>query len=216
MLINHLQQPNEDMLAMSNALGVGAFGPVDSFAPPIVPLLEVEKGTFRRDLYFRLNVITLRLPPLRSRVDYIPDLVQHLLRRYGRGHVMSGEAMDALLSYEWPGNVRQLEHCIQHMVAVNSGPVLHSRDLPTMLINHLQQPNDMLAMSNALGVSTYDPVDSFPPPIVPLLELEKRAILDAIRYTKGDRTMAASLLGIGRTTLYRKLKEYGVETADLQ
>jgi DNA-binding NtrC family response regulator len=178
---------------------------------------EVEKGTFRRDLYFRLNVITLRLPPLRSRTDDIPDLVEHFLRRYGRGHVMSGEAMEALLSYEWPGNVRQLEHCIQHMIAVNSGPILHSRDLPTMLINHLQQPSeDMLAMANALGVNAIDPVDSFPPPIVPLPELEKRAILDAIRYTKGDRTMAASLLGIGRTTLYRKLKEYGVETADLQ
>src|SRR6476620_12505462 len=85
---------------------------------------EVEKGTFRRDLYFCLNVITLRLPPLRYRTDDIPDLVEHFLRRYGREHVMSGEAMEALLSYEWPGNVRQLEHCIQHMVAVNSGPVL--------------------------------------------------------------------------------------------
>ena len=74
----------------------------------------------------------------------------------------------------------------------------------------------MLAMSNALGVGAFDPVDSFAPPIVPLLEVERRAILEAIRYTKGDRTMAASLLGIGRTTLYRKLKEYGVETADLQ
>jgi DNA-binding NtrC family response regulator len=162
---------------------------------------EVEKGTFRRDLYFRLNVITLRLPPLRNRTDDIPDLVEHFLRRYGRGHVMSGEAMEALLSYQWPG----------------SGPILHSRDLPTMLLNHLQQPReDLLAMASAVGVSPIDPVDSFPPPIVPLPELERRAILDAIRYTKGDRTMAASLLGIGRTTLYRKLKEYGVETADLQ
>ncbi len=92
----------------------------------VISLIEVEKGRFRRDLYFRLNVITLRLPPLRNRTDDIPDLVEHFLRRYGRGHVMSGEAMEALVSYEWPGNVRQLEHCIQHMVAVNSGPVLHS------------------------------------------------------------------------------------------
>jgi DNA-binding NtrC family response regulator len=178
---------------------------------------EVEKGTFRRDLYFRLNVITLRLPPLRSRMEDIPELVEHFLRKYGRSHVMSDEATQVLLSYHWPGNVRQLEHCIQHMVAVNSGPVLHTRDLPTTLLNHLHQPQaDMLAMAKAIGTGSALPVESFPPPIVPLPELEKRAILDAIRYTKGDRTMAASLLGIGRTTLYRKLKEYGVETADLQ
>src|SRR5215210_3280524 len=67
---------------------------------------EVEKGTFRRDLYFRLNVITLRLPPLRTRLEDIPDLVEHFLRRYGRGHIMSAEAMEALMSYQWPGNVR--------------------------------------------------------------------------------------------------------------
>jgi DNA-binding NtrC family response regulator len=178
---------------------------------------EVEKGTFRRDLYFRLNVITLRLPPLRSRVEDIPDLVDHFLRRYGRGHQMSAEAMEALLSYEWPGNVRQLEHCIQHMVAVNSGPVLHARDLPTMLLNHMSQPtSDMLAVASAVGYSVSPTPNTFTSPIIPLPELEKRAIIEAMRYTKGDRTMAASLLGIGRTTLYRKLKDYGVEAVDLQ
>jgi transcriptional regulator with PAS, ATPase and Fis domain len=178
---------------------------------------EVEKGTFRRDLYFRLNVITLRLPPLRSRVEDIPDLVDHFLRRYGRGHQMSAEAMEALLSYEWPGNVRQLEHCIQHMLAVNSGPVLHARDLPTMLLNHMSQPtSDMLAVASAVGYSASPTPNTFTSPIIPLPELEKRAIIEAMRYTKGDRTMAASLLGIGRTTLYRKLKDYGVEAVDLQ
>lgn len=178
---------------------------------------EVEKGTFRRDLYFRLNVITLRLPPLRNRLEDIPDLVDHFLRRYGRGHEMSEEAMQALLSYQWPGNVRQLEHCIQHMVAVNSGPVLHARDLPTMLLNHMSQPSsDMLAVASAVGYSASPTPNSFTSPIIPLPELEKRAIIEAMRYTKGDRTMAASLLGIGRTTLYRKLKDYGVEVADLQ
>ena len=75
----------------------------------------------------------------------------HFLRRYGRGHQMSAEAME-VLSYEWPGNVRQLEHCIQHMVAVNSGPFLHARDLPTMLLNHMSQPtSDMLAVASAVG-----------------------------------------------------------------
>jgi DNA-binding NtrC family response regulator len=181
------------------------------------PQQSVEAGLLRRDLYFRLNVITLRLPALRSRAEDIPDLVDHFLRRYGRGHEMSADAMQALLSYEWPGNVRQLEHCIQHMVAVNSGPVLHVRDLPTMLLNHMSQPaSDILAAASAVGYSASPAPNSFASPIIPLPELEKRAIIEAMRYTKGDRTMAASLLGIGRTTLYRKLKDYGVEAADLQ
>jgi DNA-binding NtrC family response regulator len=130
---------------------------------------------------------------------------------------MSAEAMKALLSYQWPGNVRQLEHCIQHMLAVNDGPVLHARDLPTMLLNHMSQPtSDMLAVASAVGYSASPTPNTFTSPIIPLPELEKRAIIEAMRYTKGDRTMAASLLGIGRTTLYRKLKDYAVEAVDLQ
>jgi DNA-binding NtrC family response regulator len=173
---------------------------------------EVEKGTFRRDLYFRLNVITLRLPPLRARTEDIPDLVQHFLRKYGHGHEMTDEVMQAMMSYEWPGNVRQLEHCIQHMVAVNSGPFLHIPDLPTALVNHLgQHQAGLLSMVTAIGSRESSPQDVMQSPIIPLPELERRAILDALRYTKGDRTMAATLLGIGRTTLYRKLKEYGYD-----
>lgn len=175
---------------------------------------EVEKGAFRRDLYFRLNVITLRLPPLRARPEDIPDLVQHFLTKYGRGHELTQEVMAALISYDWPGNVRQLEHCIQHMVAVNSGPFLHVRDLPTALSNHLNHngPHQagLASMARAVGTFSSSP-PPFHSPIVPLPELEKRAVLDALRYTKGDRTMAATLLGIGRTTLYRKLKEYGFD-----
>src|SRR6202789_1186077 len=81
---------------------------------------EVERGTFRRDLYFRLNVINIRLAPLRERKEDIPALINHFLLRSGGNHSLTGEAMEALLSYEWPGNVRELENCIQHMVAVNS------------------------------------------------------------------------------------------------
>jgi DNA-binding NtrC family response regulator len=174
---------------------------------------EVDKGTFRRDLYFRLNVITMRLPPLRARVEDIPDLVQHFLRKYGCGYQLTDEVLQAMLSYHWPGNVRQLEHCIQHMVAVNSGPFLHTRDLPTALTNHLDQttyvgrdPSGLASMARAIAT----PPDH-QSPVIPLPELERRAVLDALRYTKGDRTMAAMLLGIGRTTLYRKLKEYGCD-----
>src|SRR5437660_1845036 len=100
---------------------------------------EVEKGAFRRDLYFRLNVINIRLAPLRDRKEDIPALIHHFLSRAGGGYSMTAEVMEILISYDWPGNVRELENCVQHMVAINSGPLLHGADLPSHLQNHLIQ-----------------------------------------------------------------------------
>src|SRR5580704_9175105 len=100
---------------------------------------EVERGTFRRDLFFRLNVINIRLSPLRERREDIPALVNHFLSRVNGNYSMTAEAMEVLLGYDWPGNIRELENCIQHMVAVNSGPLLHVADLPSALQNHLAQ-----------------------------------------------------------------------------
>jgi DNA-binding NtrC family response regulator len=129
-----------------------------------------------------------------------------------------------MLNYEWPGNVRELENCIQHMVAINSGPLLHVADLPSNLQNFLLQKKSQYLMAAAGSVQTgqgstdVDEANSAMPipaqnmpGVVPLVELEKRAILNALEYTKGDRAIAAHLLGIGRTTLYRKLKEYHLE-----
>jgi transcriptional regulator with PAS, ATPase and Fis domain len=181
---------------------------------------EVEKGTFRQDLFYRLNVVNLRLAPLRDRKEDIPALIAHFLARHGKGHTLTQETLEAMLSYDWPGNVRELENCIQHMVAINTGPLLHAAELPSMLQNHLVAKKAQ-AFSVAVG---FQPA-SKPPgeassherrtqpesnysPIVPLTQIERRAILEALEYTKGDRAIAANLLGIGRTTLYRKLKEY--------
>src|SRR5271154_6202575 len=100
---------------------------------------EVEKGTFRRDLFFRLNVINIRLAPLRERREDIPELVNHFLTRVGGSYTLTAEALEVLLSYDWPGNVRELENAIQHMAAINSGPLLHMADLPSNLQNHLLQ-----------------------------------------------------------------------------
>ncbi|MCX6610806.1 MAG: sigma 54-interacting transcriptional regulator [Acidobacteria bacterium] len=189
---------------------------------------EVEKGNFRRDLYYRLNVVTLRLTPLKDRREDIPHLVAHFLRRYGRMQGMEPEVLEALLSYDWPGNVRELENCIQHMLAVNSGPSFHRGDLPSSVVNALQRRAPMAAPAPAFAQPINYPdasTPSFPPsfsyssgaatapalapvPVVPLAELERQAIMRALEYTKGDRLTAASLLGLGRTTLYRKLKEY--------
>ena len=194
---------------------------------------EVEKGNFRRDLYFRLNVINIRLAPLRERKEDIPALINHFLARIGGNYNITAEAMEVLLSYDWPGNVRELENCVQHMAAINSGPLLHLGDLPSNLRNFLSEKKAQYLMA-AAGTqfttppgpdgSPVRPDESQPaspavppaiqntPVVIPLLELERRAIVNALEYTKGDRSVAAHLLGIGRTTLYRKLKEYQLET----
>jgi DNA-binding NtrC family response regulator len=175
---------------------------------------EVEKGTFRRDLYFRLNVINIRLSPLRERKDDIPLLIQHFLGRVGGNYSLTSEALEVLISYDWPGNIRELENCVQHMVAINAGPLLHVADLPSNLQNHLIQKKSQCRMAAAGASSSHQDLEdpaanpSPVPTIVPLAELERRAILNALDCTNGDRAIAAHRLGIGRTTLYRKLKEY--------
>ena len=187
---------------------------------------EVERGTFRRDLYYRLNVVSVRLAPLRERKDDVVMLAKHFLQMYGHGHQLTQETLDVMTSYDWPGNVRELENSIQHMVAINSGPLLTVNALPSAIQNHLyatRPASFSMAAGNSgaasIGGSTssiapMEPVRAASPsrgfdvPLLPLVELERRAIMHALEHTKGDRGVAATLLGIGRTTLYRKLKEY--------
>ncbi len=164
--------------------------------------LAMQEGRFRSDLYYRLNVVTIKVPPLRERKGDIPLLIQHFLERLsGEGRPYRGlseEAMARLMAYDWPGNVRELENVIERAVALGAGAVLHTADLPS----NLQLPG---SGRPPLGVGLA------PEGIIPLRELEKRAILHAIRELSGDKLMAARLLGIGKTTLYRKLKEYELE-----
>src|SRR6266404_5416633 len=110
---------------------------------------EVEKGSFRRDLFFRLNVINIRLAPLRERREDIPALINHFIGRVGGKYTVTAEAMEVMLSYDWPGNVRELENCIQHMVAINSGPLLHVADLPSNLQNFVAQKKSQYLMMAA-------------------------------------------------------------------
>lgn len=180
---------------------------------------EVERGRFRADLYFRLNVVTLRLPPLRERKEDIPELIAHFLTKYGGGrYSLTRECQDAMLAYDWPGNVRELENAIERMVALNSGPLLHAADLPTGIQNHLaaRQAGQAALAAVAGGASLAGRQHGASPerpglrPVLSMTEMEREAILRALEFTKGDRVMAAHLLGIGRTTLYRKLKEYRI------
>ena len=178
---------------------------------------EVERGTFRRDLYYRLNVVTIRIAPLRERTEDLDPLIDHFLNLYGNHHILTAEVRDALHGYEWPGNVRELENCIQQMIAINTGPLLHVHDLPSPVQNsvHARRAQSMAAAVGSFAIMKPPARADYPEraaghevPILPLIEMERRAILRALEYTNGDRGVAAHLLGIGRTTLYRKLKEY--------
>ncbi len=171
---------------------------------------EVETKRFRQDLYYRLNVMRLRLAPLRERREDIPTLAAHFLRRYGNAHQLSDEVVAALSQYDWPGNVRELEHTVQQMVAMNSGPWLTVVDLPSSVVNRSREREFEQQASGSAGANGHSSPKLTAETVMPLAEVEKRAILNTLEYTKGDRTVAAAMLGIGRTTLYRKLKEYGL------
>jgi len=155
---------------------------------------------FRQDLYFRLNVVQITLPPLRARKEDIPILVHSFLGKYGSADrpvtSVTEEAMGRLLRYDWPGNVRELENVLERAMVLGSGQVIKLTDLPTNLQHGICERR---ADGNEL---------------LPLLELERGAILRAVRETGGDKRAAARLLGIGKTTLYRKLKEYGCDASE--
>jgi DNA-binding NtrC family response regulator len=180
---------------------------------------EVACGNFRQDLFYRLNVVRVHIPALRDRKEDISLLIRHFLSRHETNYSLTNETQEAMLAYDWPGNVRELCNCVQQMTAMNSGPLLHTEDLPSPLRNRLgavraeERTMAVAALSRfAAGKPERLSVEPEPKPVImPLCEIEKRAILEALAYTKGDHTTAAQLLGIGRTTLYRKLKEYRLE-----
>jgi DNA-binding NtrC family response regulator len=149
-------------------------------------------------LYFRLNVVQIKLPGLRERKSDIPLLVMAFLDKFCDSQrterTISEEAMRRLIAYDWPGNVRELENCIERAVALGSGPIVHVADLPSSL----QYPTTERAPEKD--------------ELLPLEELERRAILRTLRETSGDKLAAARILGIGKTTLYRKLKQYHMDS----
>ncbi len=171
----------------------------------------VEQGRFRKDLYFRLNVVNVKMPSLRERRQDTPLLAAHFLERRRREsgilYTLSDDVLRVLGSYDWPGNIRELENTIERACALSSGPVLHLGDLPTQLQEYRmqsQQRAEAVAPEEAGADAS----------IVTIAEMEKQAILNTLRQLQGDKLMAARLLGIGKTTLYRKLKEYGIAERD--
>jgi DNA-binding NtrC family response regulator len=171
---------------------------------------EVAAGRFRQDLYYRLNVFTVHLPPLRHRKEDIPMLVEHFLD--GSGFFPSREILDVLQSYDWPGNVRELRHCVERMAAMQSEGALQMADLPSALQYH-QAGSGLEGLSQAVEWDRDLPEVTLSPrsPVISLPDSEKQTIGAALAATHGERAKAARLLGIGRTTLYRKMKEYGFD-----
>jgi two-component system, NtrC family, response regulator AtoC len=162
---------------------------------------EYRAGRFRKDLYFRLDVVSIRLPALRERRSDVPMLVHWFLDRHakGAGIQISGAAMKTLLQYDWPGNVRELENCIERAIALGDGKSIDVSDLPPAVVSaspSLESPG------NGHSQSTLGSTD--------LEDIERATIRRVFEQVNGDKVMAGKMLGISRATLYRKLKRYNI------
>jgi DNA-binding NtrC family response regulator len=170
---------------------------------------EVKASRFREDLYYRLSVVPLQVPPLRERREDVPGLLRVFLDHFNRemGHAVRGvtpRAEERLLAYAWPGNVRELKNTVEQMVLMCSGDMIDAEDLPDTI--RLRHP------APSRGVR---PEELFRPGTVPTMEeVERAAIVHALHETHGNRTRAAQLLGISRQTLRTKIERYGLDAAD--
>ena len=161
---------------------------------------KVAEGTFREDLFYRLYVVNLTLPPLRERDGDVVLLAQHYLKALAaengkKTRSITPEAMNALEAYSWPGNVRELRNVIERMVVLGTGERLEVRDLPAAVREAGAGPAAGSAQAGRV-----------------LRDAERQLIEDALRRHKGNRTKAAQELGISRRTLHRKLNEFGLRT----
>jgi transcriptional regulator with PAS, ATPase and Fis domain len=164
------------------------------------PLQElVAKGNFREDLYYRLNVVTINVPPLRERIADLPLLFDYFLKRHsrrmGKTIAVQPEVLEMLAGYSWPGNVRELENVIERAITLNTSGVLAATDFAA----DFQHPS---------GISTV-----FPRELVPLEEIERQYILHVVQRCNGNMTRAAEVLQIDRRTLYRMVGRFAVRDA---
>src|SRR5213596_873991 len=167
----------------------------------------VAEGKFRDDLFFRLNVVRITMPPLRDRKEDIPILVRGFLRHFCKQNDkplldLAPDAMDALLAYDWPGNVRELRTAIEHGVVMATGPKITLRDLPTAV-------RQAARVASPRGISAAEAFGEKSSPL-DLHETEKKLIMQALATTNGNVTAAAKKLGISRRTLHRKINEMNV------
>jgi two-component system response regulator AtoC len=178
-----------------------------------------KNGTFRKDLYFRLNVVTVHVPALRERRSDIPMLVNWFCERYAPGADLraSNAAMKALMNYDWPGNVRELENCVERAVALGNGTLIDLGDLPptiAALNSQALRPSDsapeLVSDLAASAESSSEDAAAAPLSTTDLEDIERATIQRVFEQVKGDKALAGRMLGISRATLYRKLKRYNI------
>jgi DNA-binding NtrC family response regulator len=162
---------------------------------------SLDSGAVRKDLYYRLSVITIHIPPLRERAEDLPLLVEHFFRKHEKSYnktvtAVEPGAMDALMKYSWPGNVRELENLVEMLLAYSKSSVVRLPDLPERILE-----SSSPAKAGALGDQVYT-----------LKEAERQLIINALAKSKGNKSLAAHMLGISRKSLYKKLMDYGIQS----
>jgi two-component system response regulator AtoC len=180
-----------------------------------------KNGTFRKDLYFRLNVVTVHVPALRERRSDIPMLVNWFCERYAPGADLrvSSAAMKALMNYDWPGNVRELENCVERAVALGDGTLIDLGDLPASIAgsnspasrtSSNSAPEFVSDLAASAELNSGDSSATSSPSSTDLEDIERATIQRVFEQVKGDKALAGRMLGISRATLYRKLKRYNI------
>ena len=157
-------------------------------------------GRFREDLFYRLSVVTLQVPPLRERREDIPLLAAHFLGRYAAASAravsdITPEAMARLVAYDWPGNIRELEHAVERAIALTTSSVVRPEDLPPKCVETASEPDTPGSALSLRGVVT-------------------RHVRRVLREARWNKKLAAQLLGIHRRTLYRLTKRYGISLSE--
>lgn len=177
-------------------------------------LEQVREGRFREDLYYRLHVIPIVVPPLRQRPEDVAQLATFFLERsavrYRKNlRAFTPAAVQLLTSYDWPGNVRQLENVVERIAILSNGPDIEREDLPLEVLQADSQPLASVGFSTTVSgeASSKKPDER----LKPIDQMEKQAILDALHQTRGNVSLAAKKLGLGHATVYRKIKRYGIE-----
>jgi two-component system response regulator HydG len=173
----------------------------------------VEQGKFRQDLYYRLNVVVLRVPPLRERLDDLPLLAAHFLKKHGgaKPPALAPEALDAMTEYSWPGNVRELENAVLHAIALHHGEVLRPESLPPQIMG--RKRGEVVATNEDSGDE-----------LVPLTEAKRRAgseferryLVRVMERAKGSVSEAARMAGLDRTNFRRLLQKHGLESTQFK
>ncbi|HID56191.1 TPA: sigma-54-dependent Fis family transcriptional regulator, partial [Candidatus Poribacteria bacterium] len=182
---------------------------------------EVKRGRFRADLYHRLKVITIQMPPLRERLEDIPLLVESFIEELSRKNGkkvegITGAALKALMRYEWPGNVRELKNCIESALVVTEGDKITLDDLPDHVLNSIGGRFPKIPSAPSVQ---HDPLNLTHPRIqvgMSMEEVEREIIRATLAYTGNNKTLAARILNIGKKTIFRKIKKYGIKMDEIE